>query len=393
LENIAKKIATLVYDRINYDNYDELTDIIYDFGKTYDVMIKVVSPDGSLVASYPSVMNMVNSRIKNEKTYETGIMLNNESTLGKISISLPYNTNHQITKITYIGTILLVIVIFAIQWWSSSSIKFLVSEISRLSNYDKIDGGGHKFIETQRIHRALLDKIALIKQYERDSVMGVIAKHVAHDMRSPLSVLKMYVEMTNVRAGKDEEDVGAAAERSVKKLLRMADDLVDYSKASILERTRDDFGKLISDTVLAETRRAADANKVSLHYNLGGCSAAEIDHYKLGRVLVNIVHNAIQAMPDEGGAVRIDTKQSLDGTLLVTVADNGKGIEPEHLPKIFDNFFTKGKKGGTGLGLAYCKQVVEAHGGTIGVESEVGMGTTFTIRIPGCVRPSNVRMA
>ncbi|MFH1830521.1 MAG: hybrid sensor histidine kinase/response regulator, partial [Pseudomonadota bacterium] len=73
------------------------------------------------------------------------------------------------------------------------------------------------------------------------------------------------------------------------------------------------------------------------------------------------------------------------GDLVISVVDNGKGISSEDLSHVFDSFFTKGKKGGTGLGLAYCKQVVEAHGGSIDVESEVGKGTMFTIRMPGCV--------
>jgi CheY-like chemotaxis protein len=116
-------------------------------------------------------------------------------------------------------------------------------------------------------------------------------------------------------------------------------------------------------------------------------------------VLVNLVNNAIQAIDGKEGEVVIkaEVKQELPppaspykgGELVISVKDNGKGISSEDLSHVFDSFFTKGKKGGTGLGLSYCKQVIEAHSGSIDVESELGKGTKFTIRIPECVAESS----
>ncbi|MBD3237179.1 MAG: hypothetical protein GF330_10775 [Candidatus Eisenbacteria bacterium] len=104
---------------------------------------------------------------------------------------------------------------------------------------------------------------------------------------------------------------------------------------------------------------------------------------KIEQVLVNLVVNAAQAMPDDRMG-RIDVASTREGEqIVVTVADDGKGMNEKTLKQIFDPFFTtKRARGGTGLGLAIAYRIVEEHGGTIGVESEVGQGTTFTIRLP-----------
>jgi len=97
-----------------------------------------------------------------------------------------------------------------------------------------------------------------------------------------------------------------------------------------------------------------------------------------------MVLNSIQAIPDLNGKVdiRVETR---DKDLVISIADNGKGIAKEHLSRVFDSSFTHGKLKGTGLGLAYCKHVVEAHGGTITVQSEEGKGATFEIIISSAV--------
>lgn len=107
---------------------------------------------------------------------------------------------------------------------------------------------------------------------------------------------------------------------------------------------------------------------------------------KIEQVLVNLIVNAAQAMPDDQmGLIRVATKCVADQAV-ITVSDNGKGMNEKTLKQIFDPFFTtKRARGGTGLGLAIAYRIIEEHGGTIAVESEVGAGTTFTVRLP--VRP------
>ena len=98
------------------------------------------------------------------------------------------------------------------------------------------------------------------------------------------------------------------------------------------------------------------------------------------RVLGNLVKNAREAMPT-GGSLAISTDLA-DGWLRLRIADTGVGIPPEVLPRLFEPFVTHGKAGGTGLGMAIAKSVVEAHGGMIAVRSEVQCGTTVEIHLP-----------
>ncbi|MFH1769281.1 MAG: hybrid sensor histidine kinase/response regulator [Parcubacteria group bacterium] len=229
------------------------------------------------------------------------------------------------------------------------------------------------------------------------AAIGSMSSHIAHDMRSPLSVLKGYAARPVSDDDPDMQEYQAAAQRSVDKLLHMADDLVDYSKASKVERSQHDVKKLICDDVMAETGKSAVEHGVTVRCELDKHILANIDAYRMERVLVNLVNNAVQAIDGKKGEVVVKAEvdqvyptqppltKGRSGDLVISVVDNGKGISAEDLSHVFDSFFTKGKKGGTGLGLAYCKQVVEAHGGSIDVESEAGKGTKFTIRIPGCV--------
>ncbi len=104
-----------------------------------------------------------------------------------------------------------------------------------------------------------------------------------------------------------------------------------------------------------------------------------IDKNKIERVFINLVKNAIEAMPN-GGTVAINSKQA-NGSVEITFADTGTGIPEEVLPKIFSPLFTT-KAQGMGFGLAICKRIIEAHGGTIKVETEKCKGTTFEVSLP-----------
>jgi signal transduction histidine kinase len=220
---------------------------------------------------------------------------------------------------------------------------------------------------------------------ERTRALGIQASHVAHDMRSPLAVLKTYV---GTEADIDSPDAGSfreAAQHSVDKLLCMADDLVDYAKASKVERSHTDIRQIISESVMAETKGDANSALVSVRCDKRGSLLANIDGYKIERVMVNLVRNAIQAMNNGGGEVALSARATPSKDLIIEVSDSGQGMDPEEVSHIFDSFYTKGKRSGTGLGLAYCKQVIDAHGGTIDVDSQLGRGTTFIIKMPGCV--------
>jgi signal transduction histidine kinase len=108
--------------------------------------------------------------------------------------------------------------------------------------------------------------------------------------------------------------------------------------------------------------------------------AADVNREKLVQVIINLVRNAIQATR-EGGRIRLGVSRD-GGVAVVEVEDDGVGIAPEDLPRIWEPFFSTKGEAGTGLGLGICRRIIEEHGGTIGVASELSKGARVTIRLP-----------
>lgn len=297
-----------------------------------------------------------------------------------------------------IGVVVLFIVSFG--WFLSerlsSPVRKVMNAIKSIDRLSSPSGVAKQFknhgVEFRKIAESIDQMVDKLWKMQKDVVststdaaIGRISSHIAHDMRSPLSVLKSYVEMKRGSLDEDEEEYRKAAERSINKLLHMADDLVDYAKASNIAKSRQSMDGLIEQTVIEETRQEADRVGAEIRYQSKDRLIVNVDGLRIGRVLVNLVTNSLHAVEQDEGVVDVEVSRDGDDGLLLVVADNGRGIEGENLPHVFDSFFTKEKEKGTGLGLAYCKQVVEAHGGTIDIESVVGEGTEVFINLPHCV--------
>jgi len=110
-----------------------------------------------------------------------------------------------------------------------------------------------------------------------------------------------------------------------------------------------------------------------------GLPAVRADRDQILQVLLNLVRNAVEAMPD-GGPVRVTARREGEAVVF-SVTDSGPGISPEDLPRVFEPYFTT-KEGGTGLGLAIARRIAEEHGGRLDLESTPGRGATFTLRLP-----------
>jgi signal transduction histidine kinase len=135
------------------------------------------------------------------------------------------------------------------------------------------------------------------------------------------------------------------------------------------------------DSTLAIARHELKHHVVKKHY--GDIPSITCSPSQINQVFLNLVNNAAQALGPGPGEIRITTRREGAGAVAVEVADNGKGIPPEVLPKIFDPFFTTKEVGkGTGLGLSIVYKIVEQHGGRISVDSTVGVGTRFTVVLP-----------
>jgi two-component system NtrC family sensor kinase len=161
--------------------------------------------------------------------------------------------------------------------------------------------------------------------------------------------------------------------------------LLDFSRQGERTRTRADLNEVVND-VIALTRHLIQTSNVGLNLQLEeDLPWVSIDHNQMKQVLLNLIHNALQAMP-QGGDLTVGTRGgSRDGRnwVIMSVRDSGVGISPADQIRVFEPFFTtKGDRGGTGLGLSVTYGIVTDHGGTIEISSEPSNGSTFTVWLP-----------
>ena len=161
--------------------------------------------------------------------------------------------------------------------------------------------------------------------------------------------------------------------------------LLDFARQGERTRTRADMNEIVED-VLALSRHLIHTNGVHLEVSLDPkLPWVSVDRNQMKQVLLNLVHNALQAMPS-GGDLNVETVVRMKSSrewVTVAVRDSGSGIGPENKQRIFEPFFTtKGDTGGTGLGLSVTYGIITDHGGTIDVDSQAGSGSTFTVWLP-----------
>ncbi len=222
--------------------------------------------------------------------------------------------------------------------------------------------------------------------------LETLSASIAHEIRSPITAAKSLVQQMGedpvardnieyARVALDELD---RVERSISHLLRFARD-TDLRRETV--RLPD-----VVDSAVETLQERIDRAGARVEVDLDGASQLEGDPEKLRRVLINLVGNALDALEDAGvEKPRVDlvAGENLAGTeVWIRVRDNGPGIEDAQRESIFNPFYTT-KGDGTGLGLALTKKVVEAHGGTIEVQSDAGWGSEFIVSLPKHALPAN----
>jgi signal transduction histidine kinase len=226
-----------------------------------------------------------------------------------------------------------------------------------------------------------------VKRQERQAMFGRIAAGLVHDLSHPIQNIGNSTRLL-LRDDLDPESRGSfhqMIERELATLKRFMEDLRNVVKPKPIERFPMDVNVSVAEMV-ESMRSEAERNRIALDTSYaGGPLTIDGDRFALGRVYRNLITNAIQAT-EAGGRVSVTTARSGD-FVEVTVADTGSGIAPERLARIFDDFVTT-KRRGLGLGLAISKRIVEQLDGTIAVTSEVGQGTSFTLRFPARDDPS-----
>lgn len=236
--------------------------------------------------------------------------------------------------------------------------------------------------ERKRLEEATL-------QAERLAVIGAMSAKLAHEIRNPLSSIRLNIELvrdeiaalSRQRSGAGDEAASLinSIDSEVRRIQRVSEDYLQFARLPRLRRERISLNELLAQG-LSFMRSLFEATHVKVQTGFDkSLPEIEADEEQLWQAILNLIRNAIEAMPD-GGTLTLRT--ACQGpSVILTVTDTGTGMNADQRQKIFKPFFST-KAGGTGLGLPLTQQIIHEHGGRIECESAEGKGTTFIIHLP-----------
>jgi two-component system, NtrC family, sensor kinase len=223
-------------------------------------------------------------------------------------------------------------------------------------------------------------------QSEKLAAIGLLAANIAHEINNPLGGILAYSQLLSrdVKSDSPVKSDLAEIESACLRCKKIITNLLDFSR----DTSKDERIRILVPRMIEETLPLLKACIKSIEIVMD----FEKDNYVIGnlgqlqQVFFNLITNASHAMP-KGGRIMIKSKKVKNSFVEISVSDTGTGIQPQVLPNIFEPFFTTKEKGrGTGLGLFVTHGIITEHGGTIGVDSVLGTGTTFTIKLPSGVQ-------
>ncbi len=236
----------------------------------------------------------------------------------------------------------------------------------------------------------LQDKIAELERL--DQTRRDFVANVSHELRTPLTIIQGFNEALLDGMAKTEEDKKrylTNIHHEILRLRRLVDDLLDLRRLEIgqikVQFVPVDIVKLI-ERVADVIKPLAREKGIAFEHNSSNVSlTVNADADRLYQVLINLLDNALR-VTKRGGKITVDVQEKSD-VINISVTDTGPGIDPNEIPLIWERFYkvnkSRTRKGsGTGLGLAISKKIIELHGGTIEVSSELGKGSTFSFKIP-----------
>lgn len=270
---------------------------------------------------------------------------------------------------------------------ATASRKIAMGELVKIGPTDRKDEIGtlvssfNEMVEKLSEQKELEEKL---KKSEQLSLIGQLSSGIAHEIRNPLNFLTLSIGHLKERISEekipDREQLVGLLDNLVKEVYRINELIHNFlflGKTITLHRDNVPPGDLIDEALITIRDKVRSGIEVTTSCN--GVDTIYCDREYIRLSLINLIVNAIQSIADSG-QVRIECAEE-NGMVCLAVSDTGQGIPADELGKIFEPYYST-KKLGIGLGLAITKRFVEEHGGAISALSEVGKGTTMTIRLP-----------
>ncbi|HUC84793.1 MAG TPA: ATP-binding protein [Candidatus Acidoferrales bacterium] len=234
----------------------------------------------------------------------------------------------------------------------------------------------------------LVETQAMVGQREKLASLGLLAAGVAHEIRNPLTAIKaaLFTQQKKFNPGSPEHNDVKVVEREIVRLERIVNDFLQFARPAEPEAV-----VIAADLLLLEIKLfftpQLEKNGIQMTLEPSAPMYIKVDPAQMKQVLINLVQNAADSI-GQNGAITLRARQArkplLNGeksTVILEVADTGRGIPPEAQKRLFDPFFTT-KENGTGLGLSIAARIVQKHGGVLQYQTQVNRGTTFGILLP-----------
>jgi signal transduction histidine kinase len=267
-------------------------------------------------------------------------------------------------------------------------VKSLLIATRSLKNGDldyRVEGLKDEFAEVGRSFNEMASSLKAqmlnMQRTEQLRVCGEVATGLVHEIKNPLAGIKIAIEALKEESDISEEtkDILSKVVREIKRIESLLKGLLDFARPSALHFVPTDINRIIDIALMFSVEKSQNIKVIrDLDESLPPVMA---DQQKLQQVFLNLIFNAVDAMHGKGTLSIKTSHKPSDRSVIIEVSDTGDGIRKEVIDNIFKPFFTTKPKG-TGLGLAITKMIIEQHGGSIGVESFPGRGTTFTISLP-----------
>jgi len=304
----------------------------------------------------------------------------------------PMSLSHAISRFLLWGSLVAVAIALVITFFLS---RRILAPVKALTSAARRLGSGDFSQRVQVKDRSELGELAdtfnsMASDLERaEQLRQNMVADVAHELRTPLSNIRGYLEAARDGVIKPDADVIRSLNEEASLLSRLVDDLQELTLAEAGELKlgcqAENVGELIKQTV-AGLQVQATAKGLSVSVNMPDkLPPVHIDSHRISQVLRNLIENAV-AHTTKGDTIDVTARQ--EGSWVeVAVIDTGEGIPAEDLPNIFERFYRVDKSraratGGSGLGLTIAKRLVEAHGGKIEAQSELGKGSRFSFTLP-----------